>query len=155
MPVDPRTVLIEAGLRRCSRTDGRYVVFSHTGMLGVGVYPISNVWLRDLRTNRLELISADYQGNPSTVFGLRSSAVRVSADGRYVDVRHAKPNCPVRTAVPSRDVYRLDRKTGSLVWITQSPGPDRPLGRPDRKLLARPSPPTDNTWPSTPTTADW
>ncbi len=124
VPVDPRTVLIEAGSADVS-TDGRYVVFSHTGMLGVGVYPISNVWLRDLRTNRLELISADYQGNPSTVFGFASGSV--SADGRYVAFA-----TPSRTSRTDRgalgDVYRLDRKTGSLVWITHRQDQTDPWG---------------------------
>ncbi len=124
VPADPRSFIVEHGAADIS-TNGRFVVFNVTGSLGVGVDPIPNVWLRDLRTNKLELISADYQGNMSTVIG--SAIGTVSADGRYVAF-----STQARTSRTDHgtlgDVYRLDRQTGARVWITYQQDQTDPWG---------------------------
>ena len=124
VPADPRSFVVEHGSADVS-ANGRFVVFNVTGSLGVGIDFIPNVWLRDLRSNKLELISADYQGNMSTALGAASGSV--SADGRYVAF-----STPGRTSRTDRgalgDVYRLDRKTGSLVWITHRQDQTDPWG---------------------------
>jgi Tol biopolymer transport system component len=124
IPADPRSFTVEAGLADVS-SDGRFVVFTVTGSPGVGVDPIPNVWLRDLRTNRAQLISADYLGNPSTTIGGANGTV--SADGRYVTF--ATPGRTSRADYGTlSDVYRLDRKTGSLVWVTHRQNQTDPWG---------------------------
>jgi hypothetical protein len=45
--------------------------------------PVPNIWLRDLRTDRLEHISVNYLGQPAdNISG--SYRTDISADGRYV-----------------------------------------------------------------------
>jgi len=124
IPADPRSFTVESGSADVS-SNGRFVVFTVIGSLGVGVDPIPNVWLRDLRTNRAQLISADYQGNPSTAIGGASGTI--SADGRYVTF-----STQGRTSRADHgtlgDVYRLDRTTGVLVWITHRQDQTDPWG---------------------------
>jgi Tol biopolymer transport system component len=124
-PVDPRAFVSDTAYPAISG-DGRFVVFTTIGWLGVGVDPIPNVWLRDLRTNGLQLISADSQGRPSTAIGpvFRTG---ISADGRYVAF-----GTPGRLTAADQgdlsDVFRLDRKTGSLNWITHRQDQTDPFG---------------------------
>ena len=112
---DPRSVIVETAHPAISN-DGRFVVFTVIGWLGVGVDPIPNVWLRDLRTNELELISADFLGRPSSAVGpvFRND---LSADGRYVAFGTPGRITPADPGDLS-DVFRLDRQTGSRLWIT-------------------------------------
>ena len=115
-PVDPRSFIIDTAYPAISN-DGRFVLFTVIGWLGVGVDPIPNVWLRDLHTDALELISADYLGRPSSAVGpvFRND---VSADGRYV--AFGTPGRMTRGDYGDlSDVFRRDRETGSLLWITQ------------------------------------
>ncbi len=120
---DPRSFFVDTGEPELS-ADGRFVVFSVIG--SVGPDWISNVWLRDLRTNRLELISADQQGLPSTAFG--GATGQVSADGRYVAFGTMGRMTGTDQGDLS-DVFRLDRKTGSLVWITHRQDQTNTFGR--------------------------
>jgi Tol biopolymer transport system component len=122
---DPRSIIVEAAYPSFSN-DGRYVVFTQISWLGVGIDPVPNVWLRDLRTNRLQLISADAQGKPSTAVGpvFRSG---VSADGRYVTFSTPAVLTSGDSGILA-DVFRLDRKTGSLVWITRAQDQTDPFG---------------------------
>jgi Tol biopolymer transport system component len=122
---DRRTVIIETSYPVIS-ADGRFVVFTVIGWLGVGVDPIPNVWLRDLTTDRLELVTADRAGNPSSAVGpvFRED---VSADGRYVAFGTPGRMTPADRGNLS-DVFRLDRQTGSLVWITYRQEPADPFG---------------------------
>jgi Tol biopolymer transport system component len=113
--VDPRSDSLEAGKPAISN-DGRFVVFTVVGWLP-GMDPVPNVWLRDLRTDRLELISADYMGQPAWAIG-GSFRTDISADGRYVTFGTTARLTRADQGELS-DVFRLDRKTGSLGWITQ------------------------------------
>ena len=116
--LDPRTVVTEFGYTAFS-ADGRSVIFTVTEYQAVGFDPVPNIWLRDLRTNRLELITG--AGSPSTTI----SPVRrsdVSGDGRYVTFSTTARLTPADTDELS-DVFRLDRKTGKRVWITRGQQP--------------------------------
>jgi Tol biopolymer transport system component len=122
---DPRSIIVETAYPTFS-ADGRYLAFTVISWLGVGVDPIPNVWLRDLRTNRLQLISADSQGRPSTTVGpvFRTG---VSADGRYVTF--GTPAILTATDQGNlSDVFRLDRTTGARVWITRDQDQTDPFG---------------------------
>jgi Tol biopolymer transport system component len=124
VPVDPRS-FIAAGGEPAISDNGRYVVFTHAGWLGVGVDPIPNVWLRDLRTGRLELISADHRGEPSTALNYPSGG-DVSADGRMVAFTTRAPVFRSDTEGLS-DAFVRDRRTGTVTWITRNqrrPAPD-------------------------------
>lgn len=78
------------------------------------------------RTNRLQLISADAQGKASTAVGpvFRSG---VSADGRYVTFSTPGLLTSGDSGILA-DVFRLDRTTGSLVWITRAQDQTDPFG---------------------------
>ncbi|WP_433728011.1 TolB family protein [Actinoplanes sp. CA-051413] len=121
VPVDPRSFVATSSEPAIS-DNGRYVVFNHGGSLGVGVDPVPNVWLRDLRTGRLELISADYRGEPSTMLNYPAGG-DVSADGRFVAFTTRAPVFRSDTDGLS-DAFVKDRQSGSLIWITR--GQQRP-----------------------------
>jgi Tol biopolymer transport system component len=112
VPGDPRSAMLEHRTADVS-SDGRFVVFSVYSVLGTD--HVANVWLRDLRTNRVQLISADHLGKPATTFG--GATGTVSADGRYVTFATTGRTSPSDRGALS-DVYRLDRSTGALVWVT-------------------------------------
>jgi Tol biopolymer transport system component len=125
VPFDSRAFSVESIYPTFS-SDGRYLSFTLISWLGIGFDAIPNVWLRDLRTNRLELISADSRGHPSTAVGpvFRSG---VSADGRYVTFGTPGRMTAADTGDLS-DVFRRDRKTGALVWITEAQDQTDPFG---------------------------
>jgi Tol biopolymer transport system component len=112
--VDPRSEVMTVEKPAISN-DGRFVVFTVIGWMP-GMDPIPNVWLRDLRTDRLELVSADDEGQPALGIG-GSFQTGISADGRYVTFGTTARLTRADQGELS-DVFRLDRKTGSLRWIT-------------------------------------
>ncbi|MEU4392197.1 hypothetical protein [Kribbella sp. NPDC023855] len=112
VPGDPRSPIHNYSAADVS-SDGRFVVFSVYSMLGSD--QVANVWLRDLRTNRVQLISADHLGKPATTFG--GATGTVSTDGRYVTFSTTGRTSPSDRGLLG-DVYRLDRLTGALVWVT-------------------------------------
>jgi Tol biopolymer transport system component len=116
IPVDPRAFVIDAAQPKLSN-DGRVVVFAMIGWLGVGVDPIANIWLRDLRTGVVELISADRRGRPSTSIG--GGSADISADNRYVAFSTAAP-LTLGDAGVLNDVFIRDRRTGGLAWLTRA-----------------------------------
>ncbi|WP_433005137.1 TolB family protein [Kribbella sp. CA-294648] len=112
VPGDPRSPIHNYSAADVS-SDGRFVVFSVYSMLGSD--QVANVWLRDLRTNRVQLVSADHLGKPATNFG--GATGTVSADGRYVTFSTTGRTSPSDRGLLG-DVYRLDRSSGTLVWVT-------------------------------------
>jgi Tol biopolymer transport system component len=124
IPVDPRAFVVDAGSPKLSN-DGRVVVFAAIGWLGVGVDPIANVWLRDLRTGAAELISADRRGRPSSSLG--GARADISADNRYVAFSSAGPLTRGDSGVVS-DVFIRDRHTGRLAWLTRAQDQTDPFG---------------------------
>jgi Tol biopolymer transport system component len=116
IPVDPRAFVVDAGSPKLS-DDGRVVVFAAIGWLGVGVDPIVNVWLRDLRSGAAELISADRRGRPSSSIG--GGSADISADNRYVAFSSAAPLARGDSGV-LHDVFIRDRRTGGLAWLTRA-----------------------------------
>nr|WP_239062379.1 hypothetical protein [Streptomyces sp. SID13031] len=119
--VDPQSFMTEIGYPSFS-DDGRFLLFTVIGWLGPD--PVPNVWLRDLQTNGLELVSTDHLGRPSSAIGpvFRGD---VSADGRYVTFGTPGRMTPADQGDLS-DVFRLDRKTGTRVWISR--GQDQTAG---------------------------
>ncbi len=120
--LDPSTTFHEIGYTTFS-ADGRFVLFEVTEYEMLGGDEVHNFWLRDLRTGKLELITADSNGKPSRVTGLTRQG-GVSSDGRYVTVGTTARLTPADTDDVS-DVYRLDRKTGSRVRITKGQRPNQ------------------------------
>ena len=120
--LDPSTTFHEIGYTTFS-ADGRFVLFEVTEYEMLGGDEVHNFWLRDLRTGKLELITADSNGKPSRVTGLTMQG-GVSSDGRYVTVGTTARLTPADTDDVS-DVYRLDRKTGSRVRITKGQRPNQ------------------------------
>ncbi|MER7250206.1 hypothetical protein [Kribbella sp. NPDC000426] len=125
VPSDPRAFSVETVYPTFS-SDGRYLSFTLISWLGIGFDSIPNVWLRDLRTSKLELITADVHGQPSTAVApvFRSG---ISANGRYVAFGTPAPLTASDTGTLS-DVFRRDRKTGALVWITKAQDQTDPFG---------------------------
>lgn len=122
---DPRSDFHES-VKPTLSNDGRFVVFTVIAWWP-GMDPVPSIWLRDLRTDRLELISVDYLGRPALQIG-GSFQPDVSADGRYVtfgSTAHVTRGDEGELS----DVYRLDRKTGSLAWITSGQDQARVDGR--------------------------
>jgi Tol biopolymer transport system component len=116
IPVDPRAFLIDAASPTLSN-DGRVVVFAAIGWLGVGVDPITNIWLRDLRTGAAELISGARRDRPSSSVG--DGSADISADNRYVVFSSTAPLTRGDSGTLS-DVFVRDRHTGGLAWITRA-----------------------------------
>ncbi|WP_329000209.1 hypothetical protein OHA18_37965 [Kribbella sp. NBC_00709] len=112
--VDPRSESLEA-VKPAISNDGRFVVFTVIGWFP-GMDPVPNVWLRDLRTDRLELISVDDSGQPALGIG-GSFRTDISADGRYVTFGTTARLSDADQGELS-DVFRFDRKTDSVRWIT-------------------------------------
>ncbi|GAA2636997.1 TolB family protein [Paractinoplanes durhamensis] len=102
--------------------DGRYVVFdSFSSTLVPGdTNDNEDVFLRDCRTNvttRLSVSATGEQADGS------SGSAQISADGRYVTFISYAANLvpgPQRADI-GYDVYLLDRRTGTLTRITESP----------------------------------
>ncbi|MFD3401452.1 TolB family protein [Kribbella sp. NPDC058693] len=123
--VDPRSDSLEAGKPSISN-DGRFVVFTVIGWLP-GMDPVPNVWLRDLRTDRLELVSVDHLGQPALAIGA-GFRTDISADGRYVTYGSTARLTRTDEGEIS-DVFRLDRRTRSLLWITSGQDQTQVNGR--------------------------
>jgi Tol biopolymer transport system component len=119
--LDPSTTFHEIGYTSFS-ADGRFVLFNVTEYEFIGGDEVPNFWLRDLRTGKLDLITADSAGKPSRAIGLTLRG-DVSGDGRYVTVGTTARLTPADTDDFS-DVYRIDRKTGSRVWISRGQQPN-------------------------------
>ncbi|WP_433158604.1 TolB family protein [Kribbella sp. CA-247076] len=122
--IDPGTFIVEMVYLSVSG-DGGSVLFTVVEY-GGPFDAVANIWLRDLRTDRLRLITADDQGRPNSTVGpvFRSD---VSADGRYVTF-----GTPARLTAADTgnlsDVFRLDRRTGARVWITRKQDQNPPNG---------------------------
>ncbi|MEU4243306.1 hypothetical protein [Actinoplanes sp. NPDC026619] len=101
--------------------DGRYVVFdSNASTLVPGdTNDNGDVFLRDRQTNvttRLSLSATGEQGNGS------SDSPQISADGRYVTfISYSSNLVPGPRPEIGYDVYLLDRQTGTLNRISETP----------------------------------
>ncbi|GAB2702264.1 PD40 domain-containing protein [Kitasatospora kifunensis] len=94
--------------------DGRYAVFtSAADNLAPGATKgVQNVYLRDLRTHRTQLISA---GNGSAPQVGDSDQPTISADGRYIAYTSNRPDLVPGGTGTFADVFVYDRHTGSTV----------------------------------------
>ncbi len=98
-------------LAKAISTDGRYVVFSATGLTAGDAY--YNVYLRDRATNTTELVSISSDGSHANSYKA-SSSVDVSADGRYVAFVAEWQD----GSTSGLDVYVRDRATGTTELIS-------------------------------------
>ena len=97
--------------------DGRFIAFTHSARDLVGNLPSSSdrVYLRDLLTDRIELISVATDGTPAT----SAQVGAVSPDGRYVAFATLTSLDPADTNQVS-DVYLRDRVAGTTVLVSRS-----------------------------------
>jgi Tol biopolymer transport system component len=103
--------------------DGRYVAFTTTaGGLVAGDAPDTpDVFVRDLETGVLQLVSAGLDGSPVGDAGAPS----ISGDGRFVAFHSSSDALIDRETSQSSDVYVRDRLTGSteLISVDAEGGP--------------------------------
>jgi hypothetical protein len=93
------------------RGNGRYVLFSSLGELEAG--NIQNVYLKDLVTGSLTIVSTNATGQPgngSSGDGLSD----ISADGRYVAFSSSATNLVPGTPTSSVNVFVKDLQTGTV-----------------------------------------
>jgi hypothetical protein len=97
-------------------SDGRFVTFvTSTNLAGISGFGTNDVYLCDLQTGTLTLISASYNGAPRGN-GISDSPM-ISSDGRFVAYRSFASNIvPGISNAPSLFVF--DRMTGSNTVLT-------------------------------------
>lgn len=96
--------------------NGQYVVFSSwaTNLASNGTV-FSDVFIRDLQTGEVSLVSADSTGGPGDS---NSEGGAVSADGRFVAFSSAATNLAPGDLNGTRDVFRHDRMTGETILVS-------------------------------------
>ncbi|WP_329568364.1 TolB family protein [Kitasatospora sp. NBC_01266] len=94
--------------------DGRYVVFtSAAGSLVPGTTKgVDNIYLRDLRTGRTELVSVGGRRLPQVG---DSGQPGISPDGRYVVFQSNRADLVPGDTNSAGDIFVLDRRTGRTV----------------------------------------
>lgn len=123
---------VDLGAR--SLAAGRYVTFSSYGTEFVqGVdpdTPFPNVYLLDIHTGTIELVSRSWDGAPAPEGGQR---IVMSADGRYLAFTSRSPTIlPDPGVTPA--IYVKDRRTGEMVNVSASLGPIHPSHAPELDL---------------------
>ncbi|MFE6777803.1 TolB family protein [Streptomyces sp. NPDC057702] len=106
--------------------DGHTVVFvsEATNLVPGTEHPGIQLYAKDLRTGRVDLVSAGADGRLATGLGGRHA---VSADGRFV-VFDAESALDARDTNPGPDVYLRDRRRGTTELVTTKDA-DAPAGR--------------------------
>lgn len=91
--------------------DGRYVTFTSeaTNLVDGDDNGVGDVFVRDLKTNKTDLISMGVDGKPGNDMSFWSS---ISADGRYVVFMSNATNLIASDMNDSWDVFLRDRDTG-------------------------------------------
>ena len=94
--------------------DGQVVAFTFVGSMTVGQDWVCSVWVHDLRTGRLALVTPDARPEDTTRGNWEPS---LSADGRFVSFTSAHRLRP-QDRNQIWDVYLRDRRTGGLRLLT-------------------------------------
>ena len=97
--------------------DGRYVAFMTEGQLSpLDTYPQNDIYVRDLQTGALDIVSSNSQ---DVVGDFRSAgSASISADGRYVAFASQAFNFAANDQNDTADVWRKDRLTRSLYFVS-------------------------------------
>jgi len=97
--------------------NGRYVAFysNATNLAAEGTNNTFEVYLKDLATGHLSLVSANAQGHPANDF---SGAPAISPNGRYVAFESDATNLASGTSSNQFNVYVRDMLTGGLELIS-------------------------------------
>ena len=99
--------------------DGRLAVFtSEASNLGLGPVLGQQIYLRDLQTGSLSLISVALNGLPGDNW---SDQPRISADGRYVAFLSQSSDLVVGDTNQFQDVFLRDRQNGTTVRLNLDP----------------------------------
>lgn len=95
--------------------DGRFVAFTSlaSNLVPGDTNENTDVFVKDLRTGRVTLVSADAAGNVGDV-GSESGKASISADGRYVAFDSGATNLLPDTSNGGRQVFVKDLRTGKL-----------------------------------------
>jgi hypothetical protein len=98
-------------------TDGRYVLFESTAsnLVTNDFNGASDLFLRDLVSNRTVLVSVNQSGNASA--NNKSFNGNLSPDGRFVVFESWATNL-VTNQVVGRDVYIRDLQTATTTWVS-------------------------------------
>lgn len=121
--------------------DGRYALMtSRSNLAGAGVYPTTQLFMRDLSNGRVTLVSASATGVAGNAAVADTAADQprpygVSLDGRYVTFASAATNLVGVDANGSRvDVFRKDTQTGRVTIVSRTASGAQPsdgvLGQP-------------------------
>lgn len=115
-------------------SNGRYVVFASdaSGLVPGDTNGTDDIFLRDRKTNTTTRLSVSATGEQSNG---SSGSPQISADGRYVTfISFASNLVPGPRPEIGYDVYLLDRQTGKLKRISETPD-----GKPDNSDNYNPS----------------
>ncbi|MCX4746324.1 hypothetical protein OG455_12425 [Kitasatospora sp. NBC_01287] len=101
--------------------DGRYVVFTSTAdNLGpAATKGVANVYLRDLRTGRTQLVSMGSGALPQSG---DSDQAGISPDGRYITYESNRADLVPGDTNQAGDVFVLDRRTGRTARASVATG---------------------------------
>lgn len=121
--------------------DGRFALMtSRSNLAGGGLYPATQLFMRDLATGRVTLVSATAGGTAGNAAVAdapvdQSRPYGVSLDGRYVVFASAATNLVAADANGSRvDVFRKDTTTGRVTIVSRNQAGAQPsegvLGQP-------------------------
>jgi Tol biopolymer transport system component len=106
--------------------NGRYVVFrAGETLLGAESRLRSDVYIRDLQTDALTLVSADSDGTPGNDASFGHS---VSADGRYVVFSSLATNLVPGDTNGIRDIFLKDLQTGVLTRVSTASDGSQAVG---------------------------
>ncbi|HYF50417.1 MAG TPA: hypothetical protein VEJ63_13490 [Planctomycetota bacterium] len=100
--------------------DGKLVVFeSSASNLVPGGSTTRQVYLRDLTTGNIELVSVNLSGGPGNGFSYQA---HISADGRYVSFTSAATDLVSGDTNAQDDIFVRDRQTGTTQRISLAAG---------------------------------
>ena len=99
-------------------SNGRYIVFTTqaNNLLDADYYPNADIYLKDMVTGQLTLVSSDANGKGSKGVGESDHAV-ISADGRYV-MFESTANLTPGDGDGKLDVFMKDVATGAIVRLS-------------------------------------
>ncbi len=120
-------VLIAQGANAAISANGRFVVFeTSAALLGSDTNPGQDIYLKDLQTNTLTLVSTATGGTVSDGFSADAS---LSDDGRYVVFESDATNLVAGDTNAARDIFLKDLVSGVTTRVSVSNGGAQANGR--------------------------